>query len=106
MGTFRESFNKGAGRETTAKIIGTGVLAGLGYKAVVTAMGATETVISLTAIPGAIKTATVMVNGVPYVMSVVKAGLLSKLILGGVLVTGALVASALVYGAISGKYDD
>lgn len=65
-----------------------GLASGVGY-GVYGAMTATKVIVGPTAVAGAISTQTMLINGVTYVFSTVKAGLLSKICIG--LIGGALV---------------
>ena len=103
MGTFRDAFAKGVSRDMTAKAVGTITFASLATWGVISASGATKAVLAKAAVPGAIKTMPVIINGVPYVYSVVKASLLSKIFIGGILVTGAAIAGVLIYSVITDK---
>jgi hypothetical protein len=94
-------FAKGFTQDMAAKSVGSITFAGLSAGACIAASGATKTVLAKTVVPGAIKSIPVIINGVPYVYSLVKASLFSKILLGGVLVAGAAVCGVMVYGLIS-----
>lgn len=70
-------------KNLSAKLVSTAIGAAAGAYV---ASGMTMTVLGATAVPGAIKTTTTVINGKTMVLSVIKAGLFSK-ILSGLLVT-------------------
>jgi hypothetical protein len=71
-------------------VAGAGIVGSTAY-----AVGMTETILATSAMPGAIATKAVTINGAPYVLSLVKASLLSKII-----VIGACSAASLWLGKV------
>lgn len=76
------------------------VAGGLGTFFTFKTMAATSVVLSKVAIPGAIKTTTVVINGVPMVYNVVAASLASKILMGAIFTIATIVIAGVTYNYI------